>query len=115
MDEIKLKPCPFCGSDAEMEQGKYQGLNTFYVRCLGCGAQTDLEYAEEFAAELWNERVESNGHDRPTCKIILGRKLRTAFGKPITGINGYILSCGHQAVGFEKPRYCPECGMEVGE
>lgn len=53
--------------------------------------------------------------DRPTCKIILARELRTAFGKPITGINGYILSCGHQAVGFEKPRYCPECGEEVGE
>lgn len=53
--------------------------------------------------------------DRPTCKIILERELYTAFGKPITGINGYILSCGHQAVGFEKPRYCPECGMEVGE
>lgn len=53
--------------------------------------------------------------DRPTCKIILARELRTAYGKPITEINGYILSCGHQAVGFEKPRYCPECGMEVGE
>lgn len=53
--------------------------------------------------------------DRPTCKIILARELRTASGKPITGINGYMLSCGHQAVGFEKPRYCPECGMEVGE
>ena len=53
--------------------------------------------------------------DRPTCRIILARELRTAFGRPITGINGYILSCGHQAVGFEKPRHCPECGMEVGE
>lgn len=53
--------------------------------------------------------------DRPTCKIILARELRTAYGKPITEINGYILSCGHQAVGFAKPRYCPECGMEVGE
>ena len=115
MDEIKLKPCPFCGSDAELIQGRYQGLDTFYARCWGCGAQTDLEYAEEFAAELWNERVESNGHDRPTCKIILGRELHTAFGKPITGINAYILSCGHQAVGFERPRYCPECGEEVGE
>ena len=53
--------------------------------------------------------------DRPTCKIILARELRTTYGKPITEINGYILSCGHQAVGFTKPRYCPECGMEVGE
>lgn len=57
MDEIKLKPCPFCGSDAEMQRDKYRGLRTFYVRCWGCCAQTDLEYAEEFAAELWNERV----------------------------------------------------------
>ena len=53
--------------------------------------------------------------DRPACRIILVGELRTAFGKPITGINGYILSCGHQAVGFEKPRYCPECGEEVVE
>ena len=53
--------------------------------------------------------------DRPTCKIILGRELHTAFGKPITWINGYILSCGHQAIGFEKPVYCPGCGMKVGE
>lgn len=57
MDEIKLKPCPFCGSDAEMQWDKYRGLRTFYVRCWGRGAQTDLEYANEFAAELWNERV----------------------------------------------------------
>lgn len=65
----------------------------------------------------WREVLDSLADliDRPTCKIILARELRTAFGKPITGINGYILSCGHQAVGFEKPRYCPECGMEVGE
>lgn len=49
--------------------------------------------------------------DRPTCKIILGRELH----KAITGINGYILSCGHQAIGFEKPVYCPECGMKVDE
>lgn len=57
MDKLKLKPCPFCGGDAEIQEGKYQGLRTFYVSCLGCGARTDLEYAEEFAADLWNERV----------------------------------------------------------
>lgn len=36
-DEIELKPCPFCGGDAEMQQGKHQGLGIFYVSCLGCG------------------------------------------------------------------------------
>lgn len=43
-----------------------------------------------------------------------GESLWRALAR-ITGINGYMLSCGHQAVGFEKPRYCPECGEEVGE
>lgn len=47
MDKIELKPRPFCGGDAKVQQGKYQGLRTFYVSCLGCGARTDLEYAEE--------------------------------------------------------------------
>lgn len=76
-----------------------------FLDCLGVGYLNWREVLDSLADLI----------DRPTCKIILARELRTAFGKPITGINGYILSCGHQVVGFEKPRYCPECGMEVGE
>lgn len=76
-----------------------------FLDCLGVGYLNWREVLDSLADLI----------DRPTCKIILARELRTAFGKPITGINGYILSCGHKAVGFEKPRYCPECGMEVGE
>lgn len=76
-----------------------------FLDCLGHG-YTDWRGIFDELADLI---------DRPTCKIILARELRTAYGKPITWINGYILSCGHQAVGFAKPRYCPECGMEVGE
>lgn len=76
-----------------------------FLDCLGVGYLNWREVLDSLADLI----------DRPTCKIILARELRTAFGKPITGINGYVLSCGHQAVGFEKPRYCPECGMEVGE
>lgn len=87
-----------------------------------------IRYAEEFYEEL-REIVASDLDgsfdgvansladliDRPICKIILVGELRTAYGKPITGINGYVLSCGHPAVGFEKPRYCPKCGEEVSE
>lgn len=85
-----------------------------------------IRYAEEFYEEL-REIVASDLDgsfdgvansladliDRPTCKIILVGELRTAYGKPITGINGYVLSCGHPAVGFEKPEYCPKCGTKV--
>lgn len=61
MHEIELKPCPFCGGDAEMRHGKHQGLDTCYVGCLYCGARSDYEHGEENAAELWNGRVEPNG------------------------------------------------------
>ena len=76
-----------------------------FLDCLGVGYLNWREVLDSLADLI----------DRPTCKIILARELHTAYGKPITGINGYILSCGHQAVWFAKPRYCPECGMEVGE
>lgn len=32
-DEIKLKPCPFCGGDAEFAHGGYWGSGLFKVVC----------------------------------------------------------------------------------
>lgn len=53
--------------------------------------------------------------DRPTCKIILESKLCTAYGEPINGLNAYVLSCGHQTIGPERPGYCPKCGLVVAD
>lgn len=63
MDEIKLKPCPFCGSDAELIQDEYLGLVIGFVRCKACGARTDYEYGKEFATDLWNGRVQCQPKD----------------------------------------------------
>ena len=59
MDGIKLKPCPFCGCDAEMQRewNSYYGLDTFYVQCTGCYAQTTYDFDLEDVAHLWNERA----------------------------------------------------------
>lgn len=51
--------------------------------------------------------------DRPTCTIVCECDAYSSWGERIEGMRLYELSCGHQAVGFEKTRYCPECGMEV--
>ena len=51
--------------------------------------------------------------DRPTCRIIKSAKIYTAFGELIDTMNVYVLSCGHQAVGFDKPEYCPKCGTRA--
>ena len=78
-------------------------LNALCIHCGDTDGVSDAYDVEKLADLI----------DRPTCKIILARELRTAYGKPITGINGYVLSCGHHAVGFEKPEYCPKCGAAI--
>ena len=51
--------------------------------------------------------------DRPNCQIIKSAKIYTSFGELIDTMNVYVLSCGHNAVGFNKPDYCPKCGARV--
>ena len=51
--------------------------------------------------------------DCPTCRIIEGAKIYTAFGEPIDTMNAYAPSCRHRAVGFDKPDYRPECGTRA--
>lgn len=72
--EIKLKPCPFCGSKAELDgcagyeaRQAYYGKACLSIECLDCGAQvtaynhTDgplpYETMAEAAAEKWNRRA----------------------------------------------------------
>lgn len=54
MDEIKLKPCPFCEGKAVTIGG-----NIFWVRCCECGAETSTYVYREEAKEAWNRRAEN--------------------------------------------------------
>lgn len=61
MNDIKLKPCPFCGGEAAL----LTSLSECVVRCTRCGAETrEVEshggYLLKVAIEvvdLWNKRV----------------------------------------------------------
>jgi hypothetical protein len=58
--ENALKPCPFCGGPAEMEQGGRGGPHPYVVRCNGysCFATpTVTGPTPELAAEAWNTRA----------------------------------------------------------
>jgi hypothetical protein len=55
-DEI-LKPCPFCGGDAE---SRYEGqINTpaFYISCVSCFARTMSSRQGGRAEMYWNNRL----------------------------------------------------------
>lgn len=62
-DEIKLKPCPFCGGDAEFTNGGYWGRELFKVRCghkdkCVILPETGAYFIKRQAAEAWNRRVQ---------------------------------------------------------
>lgn len=57
-----LKPCPFCGGDADI--GGDENEEYAVAFCTGCGNATDGylvdECGAEFASEAWNTRADSN-------------------------------------------------------
>jgi Lar family restriction alleviation protein len=63
--ENELKPCPFCGGEAEHKM-YFWGNHTkthkpiwcYYIFCAECGAMTDNIFkTEEEAITAWNRRV----------------------------------------------------------
>tara|TARA_X000001388_G_scaffold71119_3_gene60716 strand:+ start:195 stop:383 length:189 start_codon:yes stop_codon:yes gene_type:complete len=57
MSEKKLKPCPFCGSEAGMETGIVQGLLRFMVGCTGCPVLMSPHRDKEQLVKAWNARA----------------------------------------------------------
>ena len=56
----KLKPCPFCGGNAELESSyaDYVGSGLHKIVCKVCGCQTNYEHPMQKAIDVWNRRAE---------------------------------------------------------
>ena len=53
----KLKPCPFCGGEAEVYENEYENITLFMVACKNCGISTAGYDYEEDAIKDWNRRA----------------------------------------------------------
>lgn len=52
-DNEMLKPCPFCGGEAELITKAPEA----YVHCLACSATSDSSFVPGHAAKQWNRRA----------------------------------------------------------
>lgn len=70
MEQLKLKPCPFCGGRARVI-GKRRGGSTCYcISCSSCGAKSRVAFVQPWhdskfvaqcqAAKLWNARADND-------------------------------------------------------
>ena len=64
---VPLKPCPFCGGEAEFERIGTPRRST-QVRCGGCGAHLESSDEGDHASDSWNRRMPSE--DRAALKAV---------------------------------------------
>lgn len=97
----KLKPCPFCGGEAEYGANSVQGYE--YVRCASCKARTWSCYeTKEQAAQAWNTRAERTCHlERIPYEPGEYEGMRCSVCKTVDlemGVGPYCPGCGAKVV-----------------
>jgi len=66
---MELKPCPFCGGEAEPIDEKEVYTDTAYaselwiIECKICQASTSFQLTKEDAINSWNHRTEENNEN----------------------------------------------------
>lgn len=55
----ELKPCPFCGGEAEYRPVGFLSDPCGYVKCKNCGVKQYWYSPKKEAIEAWNRRAES--------------------------------------------------------
>ena len=65
MNEKELKPCPFCGGEAVLKNGKPTTFGTFeaLVICKNCSASVVGISSMNFSTYRFEEFKEKNGYD----------------------------------------------------
>lgn len=70
--ETKLKPCPFCGGEANKRiafpvDSDGMEMNMYIVGCKNCDIDFSALWDEERAIELWNRRAEEHNNCWIAC------------------------------------------------
>ena len=119
----ELKPCPFCGSEVEVEKVPlwngshgYHGSYEFVIRCKSCGGRTDLlkndtvyrgeEEALNNAVAAWNRRSEVNEikrlqEENEKLKKLLDQEIEDKYMELKSKINEKKFELANNLIGVE--------------
>lgn len=109
----ELKPCPFCGGEAEVQEFTECGEVIGYeVHCMACDAINPHFSAAKTrgsAVLAWNTRY------KRTCKIESCIEVWDEYERYVEH-RAWKLSCGHEAItADDPPAFCEVCGAEVAD
>lgn len=107
----ELKPCPFCGGDAEVRHSVTCGYDSYWVECKdfqNCrGSVSPVTDVESVAVEAWNTRHVETCHDKNGFDESLGFECTVCR----TMVDSYMqTTCSDKR---EQFHYCPNCGRKV--
>lgn len=98
---IKLKPCPFCGSEPGVQTGGIANCTSIGCENKDCPALARVgAFTEDLAVEMWNTRAEEHAEKK------------TAYWEiNCDGYYPFCSNCKESAVKMSK--YCPNCGCHM--
>lgn len=102
----ELKPCPFCGGEAEMREGS---STKPYIRCKRCGCRTGSSRYRGNLAKAWNARADVTDGQFATA-VHDGEAWQRVRECHIRYHGGMVSEGGMEA---EDWYYCDACGEEL--
>ena len=106
----ELKPCPFCGGEAEIVGDDYM---EWIAECVECCASSMTYATEAEAVEAWNTRTPEQAIAATLgggeCEVI------SHYYYDDYDLHEFELSCGHSYTMHDDMPYpfCPICGKKV--
>ena len=125
MKETELKPCPFCGGQAELKDytGNVYGFNGYEIKCkCGCGLKSHLCSEVICQGNKYSTPVTENGKAK-ALKDLINLWNGSADRKQSEGEwtrsdefeerYGYLFKCSCCGVLSMIGKHCPECGAKM--
>ena len=102
---MKLKPCPFCGSEPGVQTTGITNCTSIGCENKDCPALARVgAFTEDLAVEMWNTRVEEHKQS----------EIEETVAHWNINCDGYYPFCSHCGEAAQHmSRFCPNCGRKM--